>query len=40
MSNVNLEMIMNNNKRGLFKKLLIMKNNQLLDIKIILNEIN
>ena len=33
MSNVNLEMIMNNNKRGLFKKLLIMKNNQLLDIK-------
>ena len=33
MSNVNLEMIMNNNKRGLFKKLLIMKNYQLLDIK-------
>ena len=33
MSNVNLEMIMNNNKRGLFKKLLIMKNNELLDIK-------
>ena len=33
MSNVNLEMIMNNNKRGLFKKLLIMKNYQLLDKK-------
>lgn len=33
MSNVNLEMIMNNDKRGLYKKLLIMKNNQLLDIK-------
>ena len=33
MTNVNLEMIMNNNKRGLFKKLLIMKNHQLLDIK-------
>ena len=33
MSNLNLEMIMNNNKRGLFKKLLIMKDYQLLDIK-------
>ena len=33
MSNVNLEMIMNNNKRGLFKKLLIMKDYQLIDIK-------
>ena len=33
MSNVNLEMIMNNYKRGLYKKLLIMKNHQLLDIK-------
>ena len=33
MSNVNLEMIMNNNKRGLFKKLSIMKDYQLLDIK-------
>ena len=33
MSNANLEMIMNNNKRGLFKKLSIMKDYQLLDIK-------
>ena len=33
MANLNLEMITNNNKRGLFKKLLIMENYQLLDIK-------
>ena len=33
MSNVNSEMLINDNQKGLFKKLLIMKNKQLLDIE-------